>query len=235
MAKRGFDFIMTPAQPPTRVALFAIRVVDAASLETIRRGATVEAVGLRGRPIVNGSGLFVWLDENLDGLERVVIDPGSLPFEPVEVGRDGLWLPPDRDPPHLTTIELPPRADYPFTMGTTGLRSRLFESNVPAPAVLSPVAGAAIHLQWRVDEAADWIDAPTVSHTTAEGDFVSILRLGRDQAPDRDSQGRYRVRLQARRDGAAARASPPFTLFPGRINDPTANAPPAFFWDELQP
>lgn len=228
MARRGFDFIVVPAQPPTRVALFAIRVVDAVTLETIRQGVSVEAVGLRGRPIVNGSGLFVWLDEDLSKLERVAIDPGSLPFEAVTRERDDFDPPLDK-PPRLATIELPPRADYPFPTGITGLRGRLLVSKVS-----DPVAGAEINLQWRTDETEDWINAPTISHTTPQGDFVTTLRLGRGQAPMRDPEGLYLVRLQARRDGTPAHTATPFPLPPGRISDPTDDDPLTFFWDELE-
>lgn len=231
--KRSFDFFLLPAEPPRRVTLFAIRIVDAVNLATIRQGLKVVAEGLKGKPIVNASGLFVWLEEDLAPLTKVTIDPGDLPFERVERDRAQLRLPPLQ--PALTTIGLPPRVDYPFTTGITGLRGRLVEARVPAPGTAVPVRDAELRLRWLANDGPTWNDAPTVSHTNSDGDFVSVLRLAPDQVPQPVANGRVTVRLRAHREGTGERTSADFTLADGRVTDPSLDDPLTFAWDEFLP
>src|SRR5260221_422241 len=106
-----------------RHALFAIELLDAVTLQRVSEGIEVTAEGLRGKPIVNYGGLFVWLEEKLDPLQKISIDPGVLPYERVERTKAQLNLPPAPQP--LTTIELPPRVDYPFAVGMSGVRGTL--------------------------------------------------------------------------------------------------------------
>jgi hypothetical protein len=189
----------------------------------------VVADGLQGTPIVNASGLFVWLREDLAHLRKITVDPGLLPYERVEITRAQL-----KEPPLTTTIELPPRVDYAFAAGVTGMRGMLIQQRgVPSPVA---VRDAEVHVRW-LDEDGVWRDAPASHTDTKGGDFVAILRFSPADVPLLDSDGAVTVRLRARR-GADERESPDLKLPQGRIADPaTFTDDPKtliFAWDELQ-
>jgi hypothetical protein len=225
------QFQARPESAYTRNVLFAIELLDAVTLERVSQGVEVVADGLQGKPIVNGSGLFVWLQEDLAPLRKITIDPGPLPYESVTLEPAQLQMP-------LTSVELPPRVDYAFAAGVTGIRGVLIEERVPSPQRPVPVRDAEVHLRW-LDENSVWQDAP-VSHTDSPGgDFAAVLRFAPADVPLPDN-GAVTVRLRARR-GANERESADLKLPQGRITDPSAFAqdpppnPLIFAWDELQP
>jgi len=212
-----------------RHGLFALELLDAVTLSRVAQGITVRADGLAAeKPTVNAGGVFVWLEEDIAALRRITIDPGVLPYEPVAIEAADVRRP-------LTTVELPPRADYPFAPGITGLRGRLIESRVPTPV---PVPDAEMRMRWLDEDAVTWRDAPTTSPTGVRGDFVVVLRLARGQVP-RLAADALTVRVRARRSGLNERGSGDLTLPQGRVADPStfAQGPNAliFAWDELQP
>jgi hypothetical protein len=213
-----------------RHALFAVELLDGVTLERVSIGIVVTAEGLRGKPVVNYGGLFVWLEEKLDLLQKILVDPGELPYEQVERTKAELTLPPAPRP--LTTIELPPRIDYPFAAGITGVRGILIEDRTAVP--VHPIAGAAIALRW-LDDTNVWHDAVTISHTNDAGDFVSILRLSAADIPLVDAAGALTVRLRVRRDVLNERHSADLHIPQGRIADPTTLNALVVAWDELQP
>ena len=215
-----------------RNGLFAIELLDAVTLLRVTAGVTVVAHGLRATPIVNTSGMFVWLrtTEDISQLEGITIEPGALPYERVERDASQLQLPPLPRP--LTTIELPPRVDYAFAAGVTGVRGTLIEERV-VPS--TPVAAAEIRLRWLDEDGVTWREAPTTSHTTANGDFVAALRLTPAAVPHVNASGEVTLRVWARRDGAVARQSADFKLPQGRVADPSTLNTLTFAWDELQP
>jgi hypothetical protein len=202
-----------------RKALFGIELLDAVTLERVSAGVTVVAEGLHGKPRVNASGIFVWLDEDLAPLRKVTVDPGLLPYERVEVARAQLNLPPPPPLP-LTTVELTPRVSYPFAAGITGMHGVLIEKQVVPPERPVPVGDAEVHLRW-LDELGVWRDAPTVSRTDAKGGhFVSVVRLSPADVPQPDAAGVLTVRLRARR-AAGERESDDLKLPRGRVADPS--------------
>lgn len=223
-------------RPPLETAYrrgvqFAVELLDAVTLARVSEGVKLVAYGLRGQPVVNAGGLFVWLKEDLAALERITIDPGRLPYESAELRRGDL-----QDPPRPTTVELQPRVDYPFAAGVTGLRGTLIEEQTAPPR--RPVRDAAVHLRWLDEDGVTWRDAPTISHTNTNGDFVAILRLPPAAAPRIDASGTLTVRLRASREGVE-RGSADLKLPQGRVADPSTFAPGpdalVFAWDELQP
>lgn len=216
----------------SRRVLFGIELLDAVTLSRVSQGVKVVAGGLLGKPIVNTSGLFVWLQEDVTNLGKVSIDPGTLPYEGLELEPAQLNLPPVK--PALTTIELQPKVGYSFAFGITGLRGTLIEERVNPPQPSTPVRNAAVRLQW-LDVDNNWRIAPTISHTDPKrGDFVSILRLSPIEVPHLE-QGEVTVRLLASRDGGLERRSDNFRLPQGRVTDPSTSNPLIFAWDELQP
>ena len=213
-----------PERAYQRNVQFAVELLDAVTLERVSSGVKVTAEGLLRKPIVNPSGLFVWLEEKNTTVRKISVDTGRLPYESTE-----------RDLPQLTsrliTIELQPTLDYLFAPGITGLRGTLIDQRIPNP---DPVGGAEIKLRW-LDDTGSWHDAPTASLTnTKSGDFVSILRLAQRDKPDIDANVAITVRLQVRRDGFT-RNSTDLKLLQGRITDPSTLNPLTFAWDELQP
>jgi hypothetical protein len=222
-----FDVRLPLEEAYHRRVLFAIELLDAVTLSRVSQGVKVTADGLQGKPILNTRGMFVWLDEDINNLQQISIDPGTLPYQshivqPAEV---------KHHPPGLTTIELQPRVDYDFASGVTGLRGRLIEE-LTDPA--TPVGNAAVRLQW-LDDASTWHIAPTTSYTDQRrGDFVSILRLAPTEVPHIEN-GELTVRLRASRGGGAERSSNDFKLNQGRITDPSTSNPLTFAWDDLQP
>ncbi len=208
-----------------RRALFALELLDAVTLTRVSQGVKkVVAEGLDGEAIVNSSGLFVWLDEDITNLQKVTFDLGALPYETIEIAAADVKLP-------LTTIELQPRTDYPFAAGMTGIRGTLIEERV-TPQV--PVDDAEVWLRWLDDDNVTWRDAPTISRTNSDGDFVSILRLAPTDVPDLDTDRKLTVRLRARRN-ANERTSSDLKLLQGRVADPSTISALTFAWDELQP
>jgi hypothetical protein len=165
-------------------------------------------------------------------LRKVSIDPGTLPYEGLELEPGQLNLPPVK--PALTTIELQPTVSYSFASGITGLRGALIEELVNPPQPSTPVGNAAVRLQW-LDDDNNWRIAPTLSHTDPKrGDFVSILRLSPTEVPHLED-GEVTVRLLASRDGGLERRSENFRLPQGRVTNPSTSNPLIFAWDELQP
>ncbi|HUR81060.1 MAG TPA: hypothetical protein VM733_09850 [Thermoanaerobaculia bacterium] len=211
-----------------RDALLGIELLDGVTLQRVSAGVTVKAEGLQRIPFPNASGVFVWLSEDLTPLRGITIDPGVLPYDRVELDAAQVQLP-------ITTVQLPPRVDYPFGAGITGLRGVLIEERVAQPV---PVRDAEVHLRW-LDDSSIWRDAPPVSRTSERGgDFAAVLRLAPGDIPLLDLNGAVTVRLRARR-GANERESADLKLPQGRIADPSnyAQGPDAliFAWDELQP
>ena len=225
---RPFEIKLPIETAYSRQSLFAIELLDAVTLSRVSQGVKVKAEGLQSDPVVNSGGLFVWLQEDLTPLEKVNIDPGTLPYEKIELEPADLKLPPVQPP--LTTIELSPRIDYVFEAGVTGLRGTLFEDRI---APLEPVEKAEVSLRWLEDDDVTWHDASTISHTNTTGDFVSFLRFTPADKPKLDN-GSVTVRLRVRRNGNE-RSSGDFKLLQGRVTDPSTLDPLTFAWDELQP
>jgi hypothetical protein len=208
-----------------RNVLFAVELLDAVTLERVNQGITVDAQGLRRKPVSNSGGLFVWIkqtpQEDTTALRFLAIDTGELPFQSITLDSSQVQA------PRLTTITLAPRVSYPFQAGLTGVRAALIESNFGARR---PVLDASVRLQW-IDQGSNWVDSPPVSNSGVDkGDFVAILRLLPSDRPDVNTDGAIPARLQADRPTAITRYSPPFNLTPGRLSDPVR-----FAWDELQP
>lgn len=209
---------------------FAIELVDPVTLERVSQGVKVVAEGLRGKPILNTSGMFVWLMEDTGPLQGISIDPGLLPYEKVTVPVNQLNLPPAVPP--VTSIELPLRGDYAFAVGTTGLRGTLVETRVLPPV---PVRNAVVRLQWLDEDGITWLDAPSRSNTNENGDFVSIIRLAPADVPSLDANSLITVHLLASRSAGNERRSANIKIPLGRVVDPSTIGALIFAWDELQP
>jgi hypothetical protein len=222
-----FDVHLPLEQAYRRRVLLAVELLDAVTLSRVSDGVRVIAEGLAGKPVVNLGGRFVWLEEDITALQRIVVEPGALPFDRVERSAADVQLP-------LTTIELSPRVNYAFPSGITALRGTLIEETVSPPATPVPVSDAAVHLQWLADDG-NWQDAPTVSTTAIDtGDFAAVLRLKPTQMPLLGANGTLTARVRVRR-GAEERGSSDLALVPGRVTDPSASNPLVFAWNELQP
>lgn len=219
-----------------RRGLFALQLLDAVTLEPISGGIDVRALGLHGKPVVNSSSMFVWLYEDIAPLQKILIDPRNLPYEIVELKGDDvkteLAAQVKKRP---LPVELPPRVDYAFAAGITGLRGALVENR----AFNEPVRGAQVQLRW-LDRSGNWNDAPTRSHTTAKsvsqngGDFVAILRFAPSDDPELDGQGNLTVRLRVTIEGNE-RSTADLSLPQGRVTSATIPNQSVFAWDELAP
>ena len=211
-----------------RRVLFALELLDAMTLDRVYQGVSVVAEGLHAKPVLNSSGLFVWLQEDFARLRRLVIEPSLRPYQRVEL------LPTQVTRP-LTRIELAPRIDYPFATGMTGLRGTLLESQPSPRRSIRPVEDAGVRLTW-LDEDGVWRDGRIGVRTNAHsGDFVSVLRLTSADQPALDETGQMTVRVRVSRTGASDRRSGDVKLSPGRIKGPPSAAPILLAWDQLQP
>ena len=214
-----------------RDVLFALEILDPVTLLRISEGLEVTAAGLRGAPILNASGLFVWLKEDPSALQKISIKPKDLPYEAIDLLPADLGFPPGPRP--LTTIQLPPSASYAFASGVTAARGTLVEDRAETPQ--RPVADAEVGLRWLDDDGVTWRAPPSISHSGESGDFVCVLRLGLADAPLLDSAGALTVRLRARRAGGAERSSTDLKLPQGRVADPATLSALIVAWDEMQP
>jgi hypothetical protein len=208
-----------------RNVLFAVELCDAVTLERVNQGITVEAEGLRRKPISNAGGLFVWTKqtplEDMTALQALTVDTGELPYQSVRLDTSEVKA------LSLTTIALAPRVNYPFQAGVTGARGSLIESKF---GPRRPVLDAVVRLQW-IDHLSNWIDSPAESNTGVDkGEFIAILRLLPSDKPDLEKDGAMQVRLQADRPAAITRHSAPFSLTPGRLSEAVE-----FAWEDLQP
>ena len=230
---RPFDIGVPLEQAFTRRGSFAIELLDPVTLERVSDGVRVVAEGLRGTPYLNSSQLFVWLSEDVTRLQKVSIDPRTLPYDTLDLEPSQLNLPPS--PNRVTTITLPPRVDYPFSAGVTAARGTLVEERVPSPQTPTPVRGAAVWLRWLDDDGVTWHDSPAISRTNARGDFVAVLRLAAADLPQFEAAGAVAARLRVRRNGSNERTSADFKLPQGRVADASTLPALLFAWDELQP
>ena len=204
-----------------RNVLFALELLDPATLAPVSDGITVRASGLVGRPIRNCGGQFVWLDEKNAVPQRVSIDPGTLPFDSED-------LPAPLPPARVLRVLLRPKPGYAVPGGVTAVSSSLYEHAQPAPPL--PVADADVWLQWKDASGGangPWRDAAPKSRSAASGDFVALMRPDASRVPELDATGRVRVRLCFERPNLA-RVSPDLFLPQGRKADLAA-----FAWDQL--
>jgi len=207
----------------TRKGMLAIEVLDAVTLRRMSQGITVEALGVRSRPVVNHGGLFVWHGENLAGFAGLAIDPGVLPFAGVELAPADVTLP-------LHTVALQPRANYAFAPGTTAIRGSLIETAVPPGDAPTVIAGASIRLAWLDDDGTTWHAPPQRFITDLRGEFAAFIPFVPADLPQSDAGGNLQLRLFANRTPAV---SPPversvaFAHPQGRATDAI------YAWDQL--
>jgi hypothetical protein len=203
-----------PESSYPRKVLFAAEVVDAVTLARISSGLQLRASGMSARPIVNWSGVFVWLDDGKPvPPQQIAVDPGLLPYAGVTVDAPAM-------PQRLVQIALSPARGYAFPAGATALRFSLIESDLGAPV---PAAGAQVWLRWvgPGDSGTTWSEAPVRSRTDAGGDATVILRFAPGQEPGKDADGKLRVQLWASYKGITRRADE-FSLAEGRVTDRSA-------------
>lgn len=218
MSWRPFDVHLPLEEAYLRHAGFAVELRDPVTLERVTEGVTVTAVGLAGVPIVNFSGLFVWLQQPMDKFRQLDIVPGKQPFEPMEIPEADVARP-------LHTVVLKPSGDYPFTGGVTAIRAALYEQKVPAGTAPAPVRGATIRFAWLNEDMVTWQAIEETAATDAYGDFAAILRLARGDVPALDAQGRMSIRVFAKRGGGEKYY--PVQLAPGRVTDAV------YAWNEM--
>jgi hypothetical protein len=220
---RPFDVYEPIERAWTRKGTLAVEVLDGVTLERLSRGVTVRAKGLRATPIVNHGGLFVWRGGSLAGFAGVVVDPGTLPFAGVELAQADVALP-------LHTVALQPLAQYTFAPGTSAIRGSLIET-VPPPGVApTPIANAAIRLEWLDDDGTTWHQPPQRFLTDARGEFAAFIPFLPADVPQLDAGGALTLTLIANR---APLGQPPneksiqFAHPQGRVADAT------YAWDQL--
>ncbi len=219
MMSRPFDVRLPLEQAYLREAMFAVELLDSVTLERVSQGVKVTAVGLASSPIVNFGGFFVWLKQPAPNFQKLIIEPGTRPFEHMEIPAALVQWP-------LHTVELKPLANYPFTPGVTAIRGSLYETRVALGQTPAPIPGATIRLEWLHDDNVTWIPSPVTAVTNAKGDFTAILRLAPVEVPAQDAQGKISIRLFAKR-AAGGEKHHEFQLPHGRVADEI------YAWDEL--
>jgi hypothetical protein len=219
MMARPFDVGLPLEQAHLREAMFALELLDPVTLERVSHGVKVTAVGLAGTPIVNFGGLFVWLRQSTINFEKLTIEPGTRPFERMEIPAAQVAQP-------LHRVELKPLANYPFTPGITAIRGALYETTVPLGATPAPIPGATIRLAWLHEDNVTWIASPATAVTNDKGVFTSILRLAPEDVTAQDAEGKISIRLFVMR-AAGGEKQHEFQLPHGRVVDAT------YAWDQL--
>jgi hypothetical protein len=173
-----FPLAITGPELVRRRVLFAVALVDPVTGARVSRDVRVFADGVSGPPIVNRSGLFVWLAEGAARPKTVRVVPKGAPFGPETVAVPALPDPPPDDSSQpsmrvdpaqrLLRIVLRPTDGYAFPDGVTLLHGRLLETATPGAAA---VAGVACVAQWRDEISGKWIPSPAVGPTSATGEF----------------------------------------------------------------
>lgn len=228
-----FEYTALPEKAWQRRVRLIVEVVDAVTGELIRDGIKVTVKELRGAPIVNASGRFVWLIEPGVVPTEVSVDPQRLPFLPQS---RPVPPPPPLPPPRVpqyneVRVVLPPTPAYPFDAGVSGVRGTLIRDSAEFPSV--PLPSDEVWLQWRDDALplpAAWTDALVRTMTDAAGDFAAIVRLATNQVAHLDPQGRMDVRIAATHAGAT-KFSAPLPIRPGYV----ADVQQSFAWNQFVP
>ena len=201
----------------SRRVLCAAEIVDAVTLEPVRKDIIVSAQGLAHPPQLNASGQYVWLEEGGAKPLKISVDASKTSY----AGAESL---PPVPPQKAVRIELMPLFAYAFPQGVTALRGTLLLSRFGAP---KPVAGAELRLQWSGDTG--WADAPIKVTSNERGDFAAPLRFSPKDRPNVTS-GQLTVRVRVTRSGVT-RTSDPFELPRGQVTP----ALQPFIWDDLHP
>jgi hypothetical protein len=222
-------------QAYTRRARLILEVRDPVTFEPVWDGIEIKVKGLEAEPIVSSGGRFVWFEEKGATPLELTIDPGTLPYAlPRTVPVPPLPAPP---PPPGTpttwndlTVELAPSTAYPFSVGVTVLRGTIVLSLADDPPVFPD---RDVRLQWIDDNQPGivWMNAPTVSRTSAKGDFAAMVRLAPNQIARADAQHRMRVRVAASIHNGVTQFSPELQIPFGHVTD----AQQRFAWDALLP
>jgi hypothetical protein len=143
----------------------AIAPVDAVTGGVVRGGLTARVAGLVDQPIVNGSGLLVFVNLPDQPHYDVEVDARRAGFPFVE---RFAFTPPaagNKDPAaRRRDVLLTPGPDYPFPPGTTLIRGMIVRG-------AAPVAGAAIAAS------ATTGGGTCVARSVANGGFALALRL----------------------------------------------------------
>lgn len=189
---RPFDIHQPLERAWTRKGVLAVEVLDAVTLQPVVQGLTVTAKGLRTTPIVNHGGLFVWRGDNLAGFAGLVVDPGVLPFAGVNL------VPADVTQP-MHTVALQPLANYAFAPGTTAVRGALIETLPPVGIAPTPIANAAIRLEWLDDDGSSWHQPPQRFISDARGEFAAFIPFIPADLPQIGTDGTLTLRLIANR------------------------------------
>jgi hypothetical protein len=216
----------------TRRARLIVEALDPVTLELIGDGLTMSVEGMEARPVISTGGRHVWFEEPGHAPAKLRIDPGNLPYMPLEMAVPP--LPPPPPPPakpqtwNVMHVELAPSTAYPFAAGITGFRGSFIVNAADDPQM--PLKNTDVRLQWIDDNQAGevWVDAPNLSHTSANGDFVALVRLGPSQIARADAQKRMRVRVAATHAGIT-RLTPELPIPFNRITD----AQQSFAWEAL--
>lgn len=206
MATRFATF--PPEVSRLREVRLAVKVLDPVTCERVSRGLDVQARGLRGKPIVNAGGMFVWTRERDRDPTHVEIRTGELPFAPVTVAVPAL-------PVIAMQVVLSPTLAYPFSAGVSGVRGTLVERRLDDPP--RPVAGAEVWLAW-IDDATGVplpVDAPVRTTTDRLGEFVTIVRVPVALDPYAGPAAPLRVRVSTSRDGG--KRAPTEVIPTGRV------------------
>jgi hypothetical protein len=218
---RLFDVYLPLERAYTREAMLAVELLDAVTLARVQQGVEVTAKGLTGKPIVNHGGLFVWLKEDTTNFEKLLVEPGSRPFERVEIPAAQVNRP-------LHTVELKPLASYPFSPGITVIRGSLIESVPPPGGAPVAITGAPLRLEWLDEDGVTWKPSPAAAVTDRAGDFTLILRLAPVEVPTLDAHGMMTIRLFAKRAAGGNEMHQDLQLLQGRVTDAT------YAWTQFQ-
>lgn len=204
------QLIVPAEQAYRREVLFAVEVLDGVTLQRLSRGLEVRASALPTAPLINASGVFVWLDDGTPFVpQQLEVRAGRLPYQ-------DLTMPCPIPSQQLVQILLAPGRGYQFPAGVTALRFTLIQSAIGTPL---PVAGVEVFLRWcDIGATTPWVNAPQGSRTDTKGAASVALRFGRNHAPARNAQGALRVRLCVVINSAILMA-PEMSLVEGRVTD----------------
>lgn len=176
-----------------RKVQFALELIDPITGVLVSAGVKVEAIGADGKPsdpppVVNRSGRFVWIDRGGPPPEKIVYDPGKLPYAKGEIDLSG-GLPKDK----LVGVKLRPNRAYAVAPGVTTIRGRLFKVVDQERPIADdegekrePIPGAVVQLAWGLSQFSGWIPPapaaatpirPGESITDKDGEFIVFARL----------------------------------------------------------
>lgn len=203
----GYKLLDVDRAPDRRIAV-AVELWDPIEARPVWRRIEPKLGDRDRKPIVNGSGRFVWLGQPDIWPAAISVDMRGQPFESIENMSLVALKPPGwpivTPTKRLIRIPLTPTAAYPFQGQIAGIRGDLYEPDAADPEKRKPVTDATVWLEWFDEHDGEFKGGEEITKvkTTDRGNFAVFVRVPRAARVEPDvEKGLLLVQLVFERGG----------------------------------